>query len=88
MNKEPTENFRIKEINERTGKVSIRVGICCRLPDLEEQAGEIFYKQIETASCLKALALVGVIYAEGTTQEGVSNPGGSSVSPTTSFSSK
>lgn len=40
----------------------IVVGFCCRCPDQEEQVDEAFYKQLETASRLQALALMGDFY--------------------------
>ncbi|GAB0209103.1 mitochondrial enolase superfamily member 1 [Grus japonensis] len=58
MDDEPTESLWIR-IKERTVKDDIVVGVCYRPPDQKEQADELLYRQIGTASSLQALILVG-----------------------------
>ena len=46
-------NARIKEQASVGDTV---MGVCCRLPDQEEQADEALYKQLGTAPCSQALS--------------------------------
>jgi len=54
---EPTESLWVK-IKGRAGTGNITVGVCYRPPDQDERADEALYRQIEEASCSKALLLM------------------------------
>jgi len=43
---------------EKFNKTNIRVGVCYRPPNQDEETDEIFYSQLKEASCSLALALV------------------------------
>ncbi|KAJ7398468.1 hypothetical protein BTVI_124379 [Pitangus sulphuratus] len=46
-------------ISGKANKANILVGVCYRPPNQDEEADEIFYKQLPDASRLPALILVG-----------------------------
>ena len=46
-------------IKEETGQGGIVVGVCCRLPDQEEQVAEDLYRQVGAALCSQVLVLTG-----------------------------
>lgn len=57
MDGEPAEGLWIR-IRKQTSMGDMVVVVCCRPPDQEEEVDGLFYKQLETTSCLQALALV------------------------------
>lgn len=54
----PAETLWVR-ITEQTGMGDKVVGVCCGTPEQEEQVGEAFYGQLEAASPLQALVLMG-----------------------------
>ncbi|GAB0207491.1 hypothetical protein GRJ2_003214800 [Grus japonensis] len=58
MGQEPAESSWVK-ISRQTNMGAVVLGICYRLPDQEEVVDEAFFKQLEEASHLQALALMG-----------------------------
>jgi len=58
MDGEPTKSLWVR-IKGRAGTGDFIVGVCYRPPDQEDRADEALHRQIEAASCLQALVLMG-----------------------------
>jgi len=80
MDEEPTERLWVR-IKGRAGTCDIIVGVCYRPPDQEDRADEGLYRQIGAALVHVPWSSWGTstipISVGGTTQQGISNPGGS-----------
>jgi len=81
MDEEPTKSLwvRIKGRAE-AGTGDITVGVCYRPPDQEDLADEALYRQIGVASLSQTLVFMrefNHLSLCGTTQQGISNLGGS-----------
>ena len=90
MDDEPSESLWVST-KEKTGKGDIVVGVCYKPPDQEEPADETLYRRQEQPHIHRPWSSRGTsttpISVGGTTQQGISNPGGSwNVLMITSFS--